>query len=240
MAVMNDRQLRILRVIDEGHTTGAALSDVLGSSMQMLSYHINQMVDDGYIRAAKVYDNELRDFVVVRAYLTPEGHSLLATQPNQTPVAATVTAENPGNTASYSAEIHNAESHSEGEGHRPERSSATMSSASNPADPNMTQTAIAESALDYVAVGESIERLEQIVAALPIDWRELAEVYLDDLKGEINPADRRRSVRIKAYFLALLRTLLPVIGKISQGDEFVQQVRVLSQQLAIPVRLPGD
>ncbi len=226
MAVMNDRQLRILRVIDEGHTTGEALSDVLGSSMQMLSYHINQMVDDGYIRAAKVYDNELRDFVVVRAYLTPEGHSLLATQPNQTPVAVPVTAENPANPASPHAVSASTESQS-----------ATTLSASNATDPH---PAIAESGLDYAAAGGSIERLETIVAALPTDWRELAEVYLDDLKGEINISYRRRSVRIKAYFLALLRTLLPVIGKISQGDEFVQQVRILSHQLAIPVRLPGD
>ncbi len=75
---IGDRQLKILQVIHAGHTTGEAIIDVLGSSMQMLSHYINQMVEDGYIKAARLYDNELRDFVVVRAYLTPEGESILA------------------------------------------------------------------------------------------------------------------------------------------------------------------
>jgi DeoR family transcriptional regulator, catabolite repression regulator len=82
--------------------------------------------------------------------------------------------------------------------------------------------------------------VESIITSLPTDWRELAEVYLDDLKNEINIAYRRRPVRIKAYFLAILRTLLPLTSKMVQGPDFIQQVRSLSQQLGIPVKLPGD
>jgi hypothetical protein len=33
---------------------------------------------------------------------------------------------------------------------------------------------------------------------------------------------------------------LPVISKVAQGSDFIQQARSLSQQLGIPVRLPGD
>lgn len=74
---IGDRQLKILEVIDAGHTTGEAIVEVIGSSMQMLSYYMNQMVEDGYIKAARLYDNELQDFVVVRAYLTAEGEAIL-------------------------------------------------------------------------------------------------------------------------------------------------------------------
>jgi DeoR family transcriptional regulator, catabolite repression regulator len=202
MALITDRQLRILRVINEGHTTGEAIVDALGSSMQMLSHYMNQMVEDGYIKAAKVYDNELRDFIVVRAYLTPEGQSILAGQP---PIV------NPGVAAGASA-------------------SKSTSNAKTP---------IAAESIDYAAVAASLDRLEKIITELPQDWRELAEVYLDDLRNEINVAYRRHPVRIRAYFLAILRTLLPVIGKIAKGEDFVQQAKLLSRQLGIPVKLPG-
>ncbi|NJM48146.1 MAG: hypothetical protein HC860_19875 [Alkalinema sp. RU_4_3] len=72
---LNDRHLRILRSIASGNTTGESLVEDLGSSMQMLTHFLNTMVDDGYVKAARVYDNDLRDFIVVKAYLTPEGQA---------------------------------------------------------------------------------------------------------------------------------------------------------------------
>jgi DeoR family transcriptional regulator, catabolite repression regulator len=201
---LNERQLRILRVIDAGHTTGDAIVEALGSSLQMLSYYVNQMVDDGYIKAAKVYDNDLKDFVVVRAYLTPEGKSILEANPQP----ASPAAASPGTS---------------------QVSETTIATALHPDAP-----------IDYAMVGEAIAKLGEMIATLPSDWRELAEVYLDDLQAEINIAYRRRPVRIRAYFLAILRTLLPVVTKTPQGDDLIQQARSLSQLLNIPVKLPGD
>jgi DeoR family transcriptional regulator, catabolite repression regulator len=198
---LNERQLRILRVIDAGHTTGDAIVEALGSSLQMLSYYVNQMVDDGYIKAAKVYDNDLKDFVVVRAYLTPEGKSILEANPQP---------DNPPATASQVSET----------------TVATALQADRP--------------IDYAMVSEAIAKLGAMIATLPSDWRELAEVYLDDLQAEINIAYRRRPVRIRAYFLAILRTLLPIVTKTPQGGDLIQQARSLSQLLNIPVKLPGD
>jgi DeoR family transcriptional regulator, catabolite repression regulator len=205
---LNERQLRILRVIDAGHTTGEAIVEALGSSLQMLSYYVNQMVDDGYIKAAKVYDNDLKDFVVVRAYLTPEGKSILEANPQP----ASPAAASPGTSLGTS-----------------QVSETTVATAPNP-----------DASIDYAMVGEAIAKLGEIIATLPGDWRELAEVYLDDLQAEINIAYRRRPIRIRAYFLAILRTLLPIVTKTPQGDDLIQQARSLSQLLNIPVKLPGD
>jgi DeoR family transcriptional regulator, catabolite repression regulator len=187
---IGDRQLKILQVIQAGHTTGEAIVDVLGSSMQMLSHYMNQMVEDGYIKAARLYDNELRDFVVVRAYLTPEGEAILA-QIAPIPIAV---------------------------------APAVVEPSSGPTD--------------YGWVSESLQAIGSLIATLPTDWREIAEVYIDDLQNEINIADRRRPVRIRAYFLALLRMMLPIVPKMPNGDEFLAQVRVVAGALGIPVKLP--
>ncbi len=196
---IGDRQLKILQAIQAGHTTGAAIVETLGSSMQMLSHYMNQMVEDGYIKAARLYDNELRDFVVVRAYLTSEGEAILA-QTGPIAVAA--------------------------------------ANAVNP--PPATTPTDCHASLDYSLVSESIQSLSRFLTDLPNDWREMAEVYLDDLQNEINIAYRRRPVRIRAYFLALLRLMLPIVPKLAEGEAFLQQVRVLSGALAIPVKLPDD
>lgn len=85
-----------------------------------------------------------------------------------------------------------------------------------------------------------LEQIQAIVEQLPADWQDLAMVYLDDLKNEINIAYRRRPIRIRAYFLALLRLLLPIAPKLPQGDTLIQQIRLLSEELGIPVKLPDS
>jgi len=78
---LNDRQLKILKVIDEGNITGENIVKALSSSMQMLSYYLNTLADDGYLKVARVYDNETRDFIIVRAYLTDQGKAALTPLP---------------------------------------------------------------------------------------------------------------------------------------------------------------
>jgi DeoR family transcriptional regulator, catabolite repression regulator len=196
---IGDRQLKILQAIQSGHTTGEAIVDALGSSMQMLSHYMNQMVEDGYIKAARLYDNELRDFVVVRAYLTPEGETILAQTGNVAVPAAVVPA--------------------------PQAPIAASSDSSGP---------------DYSLVSDSLAAIGATLSDLPTEWQEIAAVYLDDLQNELNIPYRRRPIRIRAYFLALLRMLLPIAPQMAQREGFLQQVRVLSGVLAIPVKLPGD
>jgi DeoR family transcriptional regulator, catabolite repression regulator len=195
---IGDRQLKILQAIQSGHTTGEAIVDALGSSMQMLSHYMNQMVEDGYIKAARLYDNELRDFVVVRAYLTPEGETILAQTGN-----------------------------------------AAMPAAVAPSPAAAIATA-GDSGPDYSLVSDSLQAIAATLTDLPTEWQEIALVYLDDLQNELNIPYRRRPIRIRAYFLALLRMLLPIAPQMAQREGFLQQVRVLSGVLAIPVKLPGD
>ena len=89
MARLNDRQLKILRVIDEGNITGEDIVKALDSSMQMTSYYLNTLADDGYLKVARVYDNETREFLVVRAYLTDQGKESLESANIKTSDAAT-------------------------------------------------------------------------------------------------------------------------------------------------------
>ncbi|KAM3115249.1 winged helix-turn-helix transcriptional regulator, partial [Phormidesmis sp. 146-33] len=74
---LNERQLRILRAIDQGNITGDSIAQALGSSMQMLRYYLDTMAEDGYLKAARVYDNDTREFQIVRAYLTEKGKAEL-------------------------------------------------------------------------------------------------------------------------------------------------------------------
>jgi DNA-binding MarR family transcriptional regulator len=211
---IGDRQLKILQVIHAGHTTGESIIEALGSSMQMLSHYINQMVEDGYIKAARLYDNELRDFVVVRAYLTPDGESILEQMLGLTTAKASLSS--PPSTTPPTASGH-----------------AAASKVPLASTPNSNPVVS-----DYGLVAHSLQTIGTLITELPTDWRELAEVYLDDLQSEINIAYRRRPIRIRAYFLAMLRMLLPIVPKMTNGAAFLQQVRVLSGALQIPVNLP--
>jgi hypothetical protein len=207
--MLNDRQLRILRVIDAGNTTGEALAEVLGSSMQMLSHYLNTLAEAGYLKAAKAYDNQLQDFVVVRAYLTAEGKAILQSQPTleaqpEAPAVAASDADAVPSTATLA----------------PPRQSAA--------------------GLDVIGILASLGQIRPLLVVLPERWRDVIEVYVDDLQDEIKLVNRRRFVRIKAYFLALLRTVLPIVARIPNGTEWVAVLRRLSEQLGIPVKLPDN
>lgn len=74
---LNERQIRILKAIEQGNITGDSIAKALSSSMQMLRYYLDTMVEDGYLKAARVYDNDTREFQIVRAYLTDKGKTEL-------------------------------------------------------------------------------------------------------------------------------------------------------------------
>jgi DeoR family transcriptional regulator, catabolite repression regulator len=75
--LLNEKQLRLLKVIDSGNTTGDQIADAMGSSMQMIRYYLDTMAEDEYLKAAKVYDSKIQDFQIVRAYLTEKGKAAL-------------------------------------------------------------------------------------------------------------------------------------------------------------------
>jgi DeoR family transcriptional regulator, catabolite repression regulator len=91
---------------------------------------------------------------------------------------------------------------------------------------------------EFVPISVTFAPLQASIDALPTEWQELADVYLDDLKAEINIPYRRRPVRIKAYFLALLRLLVPLLKQLPDGAQLGTQLDELSQQLNIPIKLP--
>lgn len=198
MPVLNDRQLKILRVIDSGTITGEEIVKALGSSMQMTSYYLNTLADDGYLKVARVYDNETRDFLVVRAYLTPQGKSALET-----------------------AGIKLKES---------------IPSPAEPSQSPQSATVDSSAPIDYARIAQSIAQINSQLSTLPESRRELLEVYLEDLQNEVNVAYRRKLVRLKAYFLAILNILSPLL---KQGHEaFRQPLEAIAFQLQLPIQLP--
>lgn len=91
--LLNAKQLRILEIINSGNTTGESIASEIGSSMQMIRYYLDTLSEDGYLKAAKVYDNATREFQVVRAYLTDKGKAAL-TPASQTQLVDQPTIEN--------------------------------------------------------------------------------------------------------------------------------------------------
>jgi DeoR family transcriptional regulator, catabolite repression regulator len=198
---LNDRQLKILKVIDAGNITGDDIVNATGSSMQMLSYYLNTMADDGYLKVAKVYDNATREFLVVRAYLTDEGKAALV-KAGITPAAPPVM-------------------------------SGGVQSAGSSINPGGTP-----GALDYGHLGQSIAQIQASLPAIPESRRELIDVYLEDLQTEVNIAYRRKLVRIKAYFLAILNALSPILKQSTELQALRQPLEAIAAQLQIPIRLP--
>ncbi len=195
MALLNERQIKILRVIDEGNITGDDIVKALGSSMQMTSYYLNTLADDGYLKVARVYDNETRDFIVVRAYLTDQGK---ATLENATP--------------------------------------KSNESSTPAATPPPTDTPASNAPIDYARIAQSLAQINSQMETVPIARRELLEVYVEDLQNEVNVAYRRKLIRMKAYFLAVLNVLSPVL---KQGNEaFRLPLETIAAQLQLPIQLP--
>jgi len=83
----------------------------------------------------------------------------------------------------------------------------------------------------------ALDRIQSIVEKLPSDRGEVASVYLEDLQNEMKVAYRRKPQRIKAYFLALVGTTLPVIQQTGQVDVFIESAQFLSDQFQIPIKL---
>ncbi len=197
---LNDRQLKILKVIDDGNITGDDIVNATGSSMQMLSYYLNTMADDGYLKVAKVYDNATREFLVVRAYLTDEGKASLV-----------------------SAGL-----------------SSVAIAASGITDPttNPNPAPFDPATLDYGRLGQSIAQIQSNIQFIPDHRRELMEVYLDDLQSEVNIVYRRKLVRIKAYFFAILNAVSPVLKQVPDLEKLRAPLQSIAAQLQIPIRLP--
>jgi len=203
MPRLNDRQLKILRVIDEGNITGEDIVKALDSSMQMTSYYLNTLADDGYLKVARVYDNETREFLVVRAYLTDQGkvslesasikisNTIVASPIATTPVATAIVA------------------------------------------PSITPTT---QPIDYARIAQSIAQINSQISLIPEGRRELVEVYLEDLQNEVNVAYRRKLIRLKAYFLAIVNILLPILKQ--GGEPFRQPLETIASQLQLPIQLP--
>ena len=197
---LNDRQLKILKVIEDGNITGDDIVNATGSSMQMLSYYLNTMADDGYLKVAKVYDNATREFLVVRAYLTDEGKaSLVRAGLSSAAIAASGITD------------------------------STTNPNPAPFDP---------ATLDYGRLGQSIAQIQSNIQFIPDNRRELIEVYLDDLQSEVNIVYRRKLVRIKAYFFAILNAVSPVLKQVPDLEKLRAPLQSIAAQLQIPIRLP--
>jgi DeoR family transcriptional regulator, catabolite repression regulator len=215
---LNEKKLSILQAIAAGSTTGVAISATVGSSTQLLNYYLDTMAQDDYIQVAKLFDNATQEFQVVRAYLTDKGQTSLR--------------EHLGRLAPAAAPV------------APVAPMATVASAAPAAVADAPKPVVApvDAARDgdeeFVPISVTFAPLQASIDALPTEWQELADVYLDDLKAEINIPYRRRPVRIKAYFLALLRLLVPLLKQLPDSAQLGEQLTELAEQLNIPIKLP--
>ena len=195
---LNEKQIKILQVINAGNISGDSLAQALGTSMQMLRYYLDTMAEDGYLKAAKVFDNQTREFLIVRAYLTEEGKAAL------------------------------------------DRATSERSSSQTAATPQTNlETDDNKSLEDTIAILKALDVLKEFVDKLPDARRELASVYLEDLQAEIKIVYRRKPQRIKAYFLAVLSMIFPIIKQIDNVPGFLECTEFLSKKLNIPVKLPS-
>lgn len=215
---LNEKKLSILQAIAAGSTTGVAISATVGSSTQLLNYYLDTMAQDDYIQVAKLFDNATQEFQVVRAYLTDKGQTSLQEYlsrlaPVATPVASV-------------AQVAPAAS--------------VVAAAPKPvaAPPPLAAPMDRNGEAEFVPISVTFAPLQTSIDALPTEWQELATVYLDDLTAEINIPYRRRPVRIKAYFLALLRLLVPLLKQRPDGTLLGEQLTELAEQLNIPIKLP--
>jgi DeoR family transcriptional regulator, catabolite repression regulator len=221
---LSDKQFRILSVIDQGNTTGESIADALGTTMQMLRYYLDTMSEDGYIKTAKVYDNGTRDFMIVRAYLTDKGKSTLEqVPPSRGP--------QPEPAKSESVKVAAVEPLKPAV-----KQSVPLSPSVKPVERSTTPQAGIQ---DIDEILQSLDVLQRVVDELPEERREVISVYLTDLQDEIKIVYRRKAQRIKAYFLAVLGTTLPIVKQTEQGQVFLEHTRRLSQKLNIPVKLPA-
>jgi hypothetical protein len=92
--------------------------------------------------------------------------------------------------------------------------------------------------LDYGHLGQSIAQIQASLPGMPDSRRELIEVYLEDLQTEVNITYRRKLVRIKAYFLAILNALSPILKQSTELQALRQPLETIATQLQIPIRLP--
>ncbi len=196
---LNEKQIKILQIINAGNISGDSIAQALGTSMQMLRYYLDTMAEDGYLKAAKVFDNKTREFQIVRAYLTEEGKAAL---------------EQAG-------------------------SEQTSKQVDETLQSNPDVDANKSLADDATAILKSLDVLKEFVDQLPDGRREVAIVYLEDLHAEIKIVYRRKPQRIKAYFLAVLSMIFPIIQHIDNAAGFLECTKFLSDKLNIPIKLPS-
>ena len=90
--------------------------------------------------------------------------------------------------------------------------------------------------IDYARISESIAQINTQIALIPEGRRELVEVYLEDLQSEVSVVYRRKLIRLKAYFLATLNILSPILKQ--DGEKFRQPLETIAFQLQVPIQLP--
>ncbi|MBW4419391.1 MAG: hypothetical protein KME13_09195 [Myxacorys californica WJT36-NPBG1] len=211
---LNDKQIRILQVVNSGTISGEGIASALGSSMQMLRYYLDTMAEDGYLKVAKVYDNSTREFQIVRAYLTDKGKAILEQLKGLEKLSS------PADEVAKESSV----------GQADEFSKPSVGVRSTP------QQILLQ---DVEQIINSLDALQRIVEELPDERRDIISVYLSDLQDEVKVVYRRRPQRIKAYFLAVLGTTLPIIRQTDRETNFVEHARKLSKKFGVVVKLPS-
>ncbi len=219
--LLNEKQLKILQVIEAGNTTGEAIAVAMGLSPQMLKYYLDKLAEDGYVKAAKVYDNTLQDFLIVGAYLTPKGQAeltqlsgaiALAPMPGSgQPMPRSDVAMNPLTISVVSAE------------------KPPVPRADVPHPPDQSQPLDVQ---DFGEIIKLIDTFEQVLSILTKENRDLATIYLTDLQAEIKVPYRRDMKRINAYLKAFLHVIRSLSGPII--DDAMSAAKVVMAKLHLP------
>jgi DeoR family transcriptional regulator, catabolite repression regulator len=231
---LNEKHLKILQVINAGNTTGEAIAEAMGSSPQMLRYYLDKLADDGYVKAAKVYDNATQDFLIVGAYLTSQGQAqlidlkeLIALHPlpgSGAPVPKSHVSMNGGGMVqpaplekSPMSQFMNA---------------ATSAATGSAMSPGANQASLLADVQNMGEVTKLIDSFEQVISLLPKAQRDLATVYLGDLQAEVKVPYRRDIKRINAYFRAFLSVTQGLSG--TAAENLTRAATIVATKLNLP------
>ena len=224
---LNDKQIRILKVVNSGTISGEGIASALGSSMQMLRYYLDTMAEDGYLKVAKVYDNSTREFQIVRAYLTDKGKALLEQ------LKGLEKLNNPVIESSIESSVE-----SSVESVTKTEESVEQADASAKPTTGVRSSPQQLPLQDIEQIINSLDAIQRIVEALSDERRDIISVYLGDLQDEVKVVYRRKPQRIKAYFLAVLGTTLPIVKQTDKATDFVEHARKLSEKFGVVIKLP--
>jgi DNA-binding MarR family transcriptional regulator len=218
---LNEKQLQVLKAVYEDNTSEEKLHEVLGWSIILISYYLEELEKQNYVKVARSRDTSGNH---------PTGNKVIFVRILEKGI---VTIENPEDLIQSNSTI-------------PMTNNISISGSVN-SPINILQNAdnnnvtINQNIDQNVAeIIKSLDFLQKEIQTFPENQKEIATVHLDDLREEITTEERRNSKKIKAYFMAFLGIALPLLGYVANTTDFVNNLTDLGEKFNIEIPKLGE